>query len=77
MMYNSYGINQIINIYQECHNVEKDLEKYYADITIEGKKQTFEVDSGTGCTLLPESEYRRLGITAKLQQTNVRFRSYT
>lgn len=52
------------------------MEKY-TDVFIEDKKQEFEVDSGARFTLLPESEYYRLGITASLQPTNIRFRSYT
>lgn len=76
-MHDFYGINQIIDVYQKCDNIEEDLEKYYVDVSIEGKKQTFEVDSGTGFTLLPESEYHQLEITAKLQPTTVRFRFYT
>ncbi|KAL6259360.1 hypothetical protein P5V15_009277 [Pogonomyrmex californicus] len=64
-------------MYQECHIAKKDLRKYYTNVLLEGKKQEFKVDSGAGYTFFPESEYRRLGITAKLQPTNIRFRSYT
>lgn len=35
-----YGINLIIDVYQKCHTVEEDLEKYYADVIIEGNKNS-------------------------------------
>lgn len=67
----------IIDVYRECTISEQDLKKCYVNILIEGKYQISEVDSGAGFTLLPETDYQRLHLSAKLQPTSVKFRTYT
>lgn len=67
----TFGINNIVDIFGN------DTEKYYAKVFIEGKLQEFEVDSGSGLTLLPEKALKKLNIRTKLNKTSILFRSYT
>ncbi|CAH1395458.1 unnamed protein product [Nezara viridula] len=74
----AYDIYPIIDIYAN-QTVQKfqDAQKYFVSIKIENKFQTFEVDSGAGQTLLPKTNFYELHLNAKMQSTNIRFRSYT
>lgn len=39
--------------------------------------QLFEIDSGSGFTLIPENEYKQLNINRPIKKANMAFRSYT
>lgn len=55
-----------------------DTEKFVTTLLIEGKPQTFEVDSGAARTLLPKYLFDQLELAhTKLQAPDIRFRSYT
>ncbi|XP_031338193.1 uncharacterized protein K02A2.6-like [Photinus pyralis] len=71
------AINQIIDIFEKS-SPGQDSNKYFVEVLIEGKPQTFEVDSGAGITLLPEPDFQKLNFNkALLRPTHVQFRSYT
>ncbi|KAB0799268.1 hypothetical protein PPYR_07148 [Photinus pyralis] len=72
------SINNIVDIFQK-HSVQhqNEIRKYITDIYIEGKRQSFEVDSGAGYTLIPETDYARLNLKATLRKPSTLFRSYT
>lgn len=72
-----FGINLIIDLFRTCEYNEADLAKYYVDIQIGENFQTFEVDSGTAFTLIPEADFKKLKLNIKICSTSVRFRSYT
>lgn len=51
-------------------------EKYEVDISIAGKSIKFEVDSGSGYTLMPISQFKTLNINVPLKPATVKFRTY-
>lgn len=55
------GVNKIIDIFEKTSQ-NGDNNKYFVDVKIEGKTQSFEVDSGAGLTLLPEPDFLNLRI---------------
>lgn len=69
-----YGIFKIVDVYQ---NEYTDAQRYYADISIEGKVVRFEVDSGSGYSFLPRSQFAKLNMDDKITPTKIVFRSYT
>lgn len=44
--YYDYGINKIVNVYQNDRLNSKDSERFYTYVEVEGKTVQFEVDSG-------------------------------
>lgn len=70
-------VNLIVDVYQHGSVDHKDTEKFFTEALIQGKRQKFEVDTGTGLTLLPVDQLKRLRLNVKLQPTAVRFWSYT
>lgn len=70
-----YGIYKIVDVYRN-ENAGSDSERFYADIFVEGKKVKFEVDSGSGYSFLPITQFNQLGLPNKLTPTNLVFRSY-
>lgn len=71
-----YGVLKIVDVYRNDYsNVNSD--RYYAKISIEGKIIKFEVDSGSGYSFLPRSQFNQLKLHNKLVPTNIVFRSYT
>ncbi|XP_075154322.1 uncharacterized protein K02A2.6 isoform X1 [Haematobia irritans] len=75
---NFYGVNNVIDIYQKQSQISTvDTQKFYTTISIEGKNQVFEVDSGAGYTLIPQSEFDKLHLKMPLRKTNISFRTYT
>lgn len=72
----NYGVYKIIDVYQNNFQ-NSNSERYYANITIEGKPVKFEVDSGSGFTFLPRKEFNELNINAQVNPTSLIFRSYT
>ncbi|XP_011690576.1 PREDICTED: uncharacterized protein LOC105451673 [Wasmannia auropunctata] len=74
---NYLNINNVINIFGEERIEKNDSNKYFVNVLIEGKTQKFEVDSGAGLTLLPESAFKKLKLKAEMQRTTIQFRSYT
>lgn len=72
----NYGINQIINIYQNIKPAA-DSERFHATINIEGKPVQFEIDSGSGFTFLPRNVFAQLNINVPIVPTKIGFRSYT
>ena len=71
------GINRIVDIYDQSTINSGDTKKFFASVKIENRHQKFEVDSGAGFTLIPESEYKSLRINNEIQKTDIAFRSYT
>ncbi|XP_063904729.1 uncharacterized protein K02A2.6-like [Zophobas morio] len=69
-----HSINEVVDIYK---NNQTDAQKYFTDVYIDGKIQTFEVDSGAGYTLLPEADFHRLHLNIPLKISRTGFRSYT
>jgi transposase InsO family protein len=61
----------------EIDNTDQDTEKFIVQVKINNKIQQFEVDSGAGQTLLNKSNFDKLNLNTKLQDTKIRFRSYT
>jgi len=74
---NYLNINNIIDIFEEERMLRNDSNKYFVNVLIEGKTQKFEVDSGAGLTLLPESAFKELKLKSRIQKTTIQFRSYT
>lgn len=72
-----YGVNQIIDIFQHKREKSNDIEKYFVTVNIEGRKERFEVDSGTGFTFIPRDKFQKLNVSGELQKSTVAFRSYT
>lgn len=72
---NQYGIQNVVDVYQteQC----EDTERFYAHVNIEGTPVTFEVDSGSGHTFLPQNMFKKLNLNLTLQSTNKTFKSYT
>ncbi|XP_037814014.1 uncharacterized protein K02A2.6-like [Lucilia sericata] len=71
-----YGINQIVDIFSNEFKVD-DIDKYYVEVDINGRRQKFEVDTGVGFTLIPRNEYEKLQVKKALQPSRIAFRSYT
>ncbi|XP_054289212.1 uncharacterized protein K02A2.6-like [Macrosteles quadrilineatus] len=72
-----YGIGQLQILNVSDYN-SSDTEKFFTTILINGKPQKFEVDSGAAHTLLPKAQFDRLNLPQNtIQNTNIRFRSYT
>ncbi|XP_058983670.1 uncharacterized protein K02A2.6-like [Musca domestica] len=72
----SYGIYKIVDVYRNDY-ANANAERYYANIFIEGRVVSFEVDSGSGYSFLPRSEFGKLKLSNQLTATNIVFRSYT
>ncbi|GBM73155.1 hypothetical protein AVEN_30044-1 [Araneus ventricosus] len=51
--------------------------KYFISVKIENRYQKFEVDAGACYTLIPDNQFKRLGIKRQLEPTGIAFRSYT
>ncbi|XP_055924024.1 uncharacterized protein K02A2.6-like [Eupeodes corollae] len=51
--------------------------KFYINVSINGKRQEFEVDSGAGFTLLPEKDFNKLNLNVPVKKSDIGFRSYT
>jgi len=69
--------NQMITVNLFVSNVlMKDTEKYFATIKINNYPQIFEVDSGSGYTLLPESEYKQIQPAPPLRKSPLKFQTY-
>ncbi|XP_075150600.1 uncharacterized protein LOC142224700 [Haematobia irritans] len=71
------GINQIIDIYNKTIIPSPELKKFFTTVLINGRKQTFEVDSGAGYTLIPKSDFDQLNLKIPIEKTSIAFRSYT
>lgn len=75
--YKLYGINKIIDIFDQPRMEGADSEKFYTTVLIDNKPQQFEVDSGAGFTLIPRKEFKKLQLNCQLQKSTIAFRSYT
>ncbi|KAB0793737.1 hypothetical protein PPYR_13357 [Photinus pyralis] len=73
----SYDSNQVIDVFDNKCEPDRDARKYFISVSVEGHNLTFEVDSGAGFTLIPKYLFDKLGINCKLDQANVLFRAYT
>lgn len=73
----NYGVYKVVNVYQNNNTNYADAEHYYIEIDIDGKRVKFEVDSGSGYTFLPRSQFNKLKLNTSLISTNIAFRSYT
>ncbi|GBN15278.1 hypothetical protein AVEN_114133-1 [Araneus ventricosus] len=51
--------------------------KYFISVKIENRYQNFEVDKSAGYTLIPDNQFKRLGIKRQLEPTGIAFQSYT
>ena len=71
--YEDYGVYKDI---QNRSERKKDTKQYCAELNIEGKNVKLEIDSGSGYTFLPRSQFRQLKINASLLPTKIVFRSY-
>lgn len=71
-----FGVNQIIDIYDKNVSSSVDAHKCFIKEKIENKKHGFEVDSGAGFTLLPETDFKKLNIKANINKTNIAFRAH-
>ncbi|XP_046801270.1 uncharacterized protein LOC124418587 [Lucilia cuprina] len=72
----NYGIYKIVDVY--CNDYSnRNSDRYYANISIEGKTVKFEVDSGSGYSFLPRSMFKELRLSNVITPTNIVFRSYT
>uniref|UniRef100_A0A8D8RVU1 CCHC-type domain-containing protein n=1 Tax=Cacopsylla melanoneura TaxID=428564 RepID=A0A8D8RVU1_9HEMI len=60
----------------DLFNTDVSTDKYEIEVLIAGKKVTFEVDSGSGYTLLPSSKFRKLNIQNQMKPASVKFRTY-
>lgn len=72
-----YGVNHIIDLYDNQGSERDNSKKYFTTVVIEGQPQTFEVNSSAGVTLLPRKEFKKLNLINKLRTTAIVFRSYT
>ena len=54
----------------------RDSGKYFAKVLINGTETQFEVDSGCGYTLLPETDFQKLKSSVKLFPARQNFKSY-
>ncbi|XP_018359746.1 PREDICTED: uncharacterized protein K02A2.6-like [Trachymyrmex cornetzi] len=73
----AYGVNHIIDIYENQGSERDKSKKYFTTVVIEGQPQTFEVDSGAGVTLLPRKEFKKLNLSNKPRTSTIAFRSYS
>ncbi|XP_031333894.1 uncharacterized protein K02A2.6-like [Photinus pyralis] len=73
----SYDSNQVIDVFDNKCEPDRDARKYFISVSVEGHNLTFEVDSCAGFTLIPKYLFDKLGINCKLDQANVLFRAYT
>jgi hypothetical protein len=69
-------MNQITDLFQNQEATSQDREKYFVSVNIKGREKKFEVDSGADFTFIPHVKFRKLNITARLQNSMVAFRSY-
>jgi hypothetical protein len=67
-----YGVNQIIDLFQNQEAISQDRYKYFVSVNIEGRGQKFEVDSGAGFTI-PRDKLHTLNISAQLQNSTLHF----
>ncbi|GBN50919.1 Uncharacterized protein K02A2.6 [Araneus ventricosus] len=51
--------------------------KYFISVKIENRYQKFEVDTSACYTLIPDNQFKRLGIKRQLEPTGIAFRSFT
>lgn len=77
--HSDYGIGhletnnqEIIDIYDQLNETVKDAVKYFVSVQINGKSQTFEVDSGAGYTLIPK-DFNQLNLSIKLSPPKIVF----
>lgn len=76
--YENTTVNMIVDIFDNRgSDAAPDAKKYFTSVKIENRYQKFEIDTGAGYTLIPESKFKRLEIKNELLQTNIAFRSYT
>ncbi len=64
-----------VDLFEMSPAVKKDADKFYVTLRIEGRCQSFEVDSGCGYTLIPKDKFDLFAIN-NLCQTRIRFRTY-
>jgi len=78
----TYEINKIDNMQTsttviDLFEIVSDPDKYLVHVTLNGKSQRFEVDSGARFSLLAEDDYNRLNLGLLLEASNVNFRTYS
>ncbi|GBM87412.1 Uncharacterized protein K02A2.6 [Araneus ventricosus] len=77
-MYQDIFVNAIVDIYDNrTSESAADAMKYFILVKIENRSQKFEVDTGACYTLIPDNQFKRLGIKRQLEPTGIAFRSYT
>ncbi|XP_054275019.1 uncharacterized protein K02A2.6-like [Macrosteles quadrilineatus] len=77
-----YGVHKIDSIYQnfdvvDLFEVGYDSDKYIVSVTINGKLQCFEVDSGAKFSLLAKNDFERLHLNVPVEPSRLAFRSYS
>ena len=72
-----YVINNVIDIYNNHSISSLDSYKFFTNVLIERKTQSFEVDSGADFTLIPENDFKKLNINKSINKTNVVFKTHT
>lgn len=72
----NYSTFHIEDVLQNQH-LSKDNERFTATVKIEGNPITFEVDSGSGYTFLPQNQFEKLNLKVPLLPASMEFRSYT
>ncbi|KAI5753467.1 hypothetical protein M8J77_000457 [Diaphorina citri] len=75
----SYGVNKLESIQQQVVDLFEvsDSDKYLIDVTLNGKVQQFEVDSGAKFSLLSQNEFQNLYLNLPIEESHVAFRSYS
>ncbi|GBN74684.1 hypothetical protein AVEN_220272-1 [Araneus ventricosus] len=77
-MYQDIGVSAIVDIYDNrTSESAADAMKYFMSVKIGNLYQKFEVDTGACYTLIPDNQFKRLGIKRQLEPTGIAFRSYT
>ncbi|XP_008485595.1 uncharacterized protein LOC103522267, partial [Diaphorina citri] len=75
----TYGVNKLESIQQQVVDLFEvsDSDKYLIDVTLNGKVQQFEVDSGAKFSLLSQNEFQSLNLNLPIEESHVAFRSYS
>lgn len=78
----TYGVNRLTNSIQKCEvddlfELDTEPDKYFVNVTLNGKVQRFEIDSGARHSLLAEDEFQKLNLNLPLQHSNTTFKSYS
>ncbi|XP_065223070.1 uncharacterized protein K02A2.6-like [Planococcus citri] len=76
--YSQYVDNyHVVDLYKLEENSVNTDDKYFIEVGINGKSKRMEVDTGAKFSLIPDDEFKKLGIRAPIKEAKIAFRSFS